>query len=376
MATKNTDSRKTVAAVCRQFRIPGELASVELITRGHINTTYKVTFENGGVFKSYVLQKINTYVFKNPVKIMKNIDLVSGHIRQKEVSNRVRLHYHHCENGNNYFPGNDGTFWRLLNFIDSAVFDLCEDERVLRGAGYAFGEFQSNLVDFDATQLYETIEDFHNTPKRLEKFFADVKADEYGRACEVAEEISYTEEMAPLAGKLVSMLEQGKLPVRVTHNDTKSNNILFDKNTFLPLTVIDLDTVMPGLVAYDFGDAIRTAANTATEDERELSRVSLDLRKFEWFADGFLRAAAKNLTENEINTLALGAFTLTFEQAVRFLDDYLTGDKYFRTEYEGHNLVRARCQYTLARDIASKLPEMQKIIQRLAYESRAVSENQ
>ena len=365
MAVK-TDSKSTIESVCREFRIEGRMTDITLITRGHINTTYKVSFENEGNVKSYVLQKINTYVFKEPAMIMSNIDKVSEYIRSNFPEKGKSLHFHHCANGLNYFPGKDGSFWRLFNYIESLVFDLCDDERVLRGAGYAFGDFQTKLVNFDASELFETIKDFHNTPKRLEKFFADVETDECGRVCEVAEEIEYVRKHVEIASKLVEMRSSGELPTRVTHNDTKANNILFDRETLEPLTVVDLDTVMPGLVAYDFGDAIRTAASSAVEDERELDKVWLDVRKFECFTEGFTRATAGYLTEAELDSLALGAFTMTFEVAVRFLDDYLTGDKYFRTEYEGHNLVRARCQFKLAGDILSKLPELNETVRRIA----------
>ena len=359
-------SKERIEQVCREFRISGELADITVITQGHINTTFRVTFENDSQQKSYLLQRVNTYVFKEPLQIMSNINAVTNHIRSKPTNqNRVNVHFHHRENGDNYFYDEDGEFWRLSNYIDSLSFDLCNDLNILRGAGYAFGEFQSALVDFDVSTLHDTIPNFHNTPKRLEKFFASVKADEYGRACQVREEIEFTEKYADIASQLMAMKDAGELPLRVTHNDTKSNNVLFDRETGAPLTVIDLDTVMPGLVAFDFGDAIRSAGNTAAEDEADLSLVSLDLKKFTAFAEGFIQATAGYLTENELETLPLGAFTLTFEQAVRFLDDYLTGDKYFRTEYPGHNLVRAKCQYVLAKDMLDKFEDMQNIIKKI-----------
>ncbi|MBQ9115947.1 MAG: phosphotransferase [Clostridia bacterium] len=360
-------SNERIEEICREFRVSGELVDVTIITQGHINTTFRVTFENDGYRKSYLLQRVNTYVFKSPMQIMSNINLVTSHIRNKNHGvDKVNVHFHHRKNGDNYYYDADGEFWRMSNYIDSISFDLCNDRRILRGAGYAFGEFQTNLVDFDATTLYETIPDFHNTPKRLEKFFAAVEKDEYGRANEVEAEIEFTRKHAATASKLMAMKDAGELPLRVTHNDTKSNNVLFDRDSGNPITVIDLDTVMPGLVAFDFGDAIRSAGNSAAEDEPDVSRVHLDLDKFTAFAEGFIEATAGYLTEKEIETLPLGAFTLTFEQAVRFLDDYLTGDKYFRTEYEGHNLVRARCQYKLASDILAKMEDMQKIVSDIA----------
>ena len=363
MSTPFTPTPERIAEVCREFRIPGTLIDAQVITRGNINTTFKVTFSNEGKEKPYLLQRVNTYVFTDPKEIMSNIDLITNHIRNKVTSNeKANLHFHHCADGNNYYFDTDGEFWRLINYIDSLTFDLCDDPEIIRGTGYAFGEFQTILEGFDVSLLHETIPNFHNTPKRLEKFFSDVEKDEYGRAHEVTEEIEFTKKYASLASRLTEMLNAGQLPLRVTHNDTKSNNVLFDRETKKPLTVIDLDTVMPGLVAFDFGDAIRSAANTATEDEADLSKVSLDIEKFRIFSEGFLEATAGKLTQTEIDTLVLGAFTLTFEQAVRFLDDYLTGDKYFRTTYPKHNLDRAKNQYALAKDILNKTEKLDEII--------------
>jgi len=367
MSTPYKPSDKRIEHVCREFRIEGEYIGSEIIIRGNINTTIRVDFINNGVKKSYLLQRVNTNVFTTPLQIMSNINLVTTHIRNKNNgSTKTTLHFHHRANGDNYYFDEDGEFWRMINYIESLSFDLCDDPAVLRGAGRAFGEFQTDLEDFDASLLYETIPDFHNTPKRLEKFFADVEADVCGRVCEVQAEIEFTRKHAELASKLMSLKNEGKLPLRVTHNDTKSNNVLFDRENGNPLTVIDLDTVMPGLVAFDFGDAIRSAANAAEEDEPDLSKVYLDLNKFKAFTEGFVEATAGHLTDAEIDSLALGAFTLTFELAVRFLDDYLVGDKYFRTAYEGHNLVRARCQYKLAEDMLNKMAQMEQIVKEVA----------
>lgn len=371
MSTPFTLSSERIEQICREFKIEGDLLGYETITSGHINTTVRVDFLSNGTKKSYLLQRVNTYVFNDPLKIMSNINLVTTHIRNKNAdSPKTNLHFHHRPNGDNYYFDRDGEFWRLTNYIDSLSFDLCDDLNVLKGAGYAFGEFQKDLEDFDASLLHETIPDFHNTPKRLEKFFSDVEEDVCGRACEVTKEIEFTKKHAELASRLMKLKNEGVLPLRVTHNDTKSNNVLFDKYGS-PITVIDLDTVMPGLVAFDFGDAIRSAGNTAAEDESDLSKVSLDLGKFTAFTEGFVSSTADLLTEAELVSLALGAFTLTFEQAVRFLDDYLTGDKYFRTAYEGHNLVRARCQYKLAEDMLTKMNDMERIVKNISNNCKA-----
>ena len=367
MSTPFNTSKERIEEVCRSFRIEGEFLGYEIITRGNINTTIRVDFNNNGTKKSYLLQRVNTYVFTAPQKIMNNINLVTTHIRNKNTdSDKINLHFHHCANGDNYYFDRDGEFWRMTNYIDSLSFDLCDDPEILRGAGYAFGEFQTALEDFDASQLYETIPDFHNTPKRFEKFLQAVEKDEYGRVCEVGEEIEFTKKHAGLASRLMEMKNEGILPLRVTHNDTKSNNVLFDRESGKPLTVIDLDTVMPGLVAFDFGDAIRSAGNSSEEDETDLSKVYLDIAKYAAFAKGFLEATAGRITEAEIASLALGAFTMTYECGMRFLTDYLEGDKYFRTTFAGHNLVRARCQYKLAEDMLNKMDEMERIIKDMA----------
>ena len=367
MSTPFNATAERIEQVCRAFRIEGSFIGSEVITRGNINTTVRIDFEINGNKKSFLLQRVNTYVFTDPLKIMNNIHLVTTHIRNKNTNpNKINLHFHHCANGDNFYFDEDGEFWRMINYIDALSFDLCDDPEILQGAGYAFGEFQTALEDFDASLLYETIPDFHNTPKRYETFLKAVERDDRGRVHEVLPEIEFTKKHAKLAGRLIELKNEGKLPLRVTHNDTKSNNVLFDRATGTPLTVIDLDTVMPGLVAFDFGDAIRSAGNSTEEDETDLSKVYLDVGKFSAFAEGFLKATAGHITEAEIDSLALGSFVLTFECGMRFLTDYLEGDKYFRTAYDGHNLVRAKCQYKLAEDMLNKMEEMEQIVRNIA----------
>ncbi len=349
------------------FRLKGEFDTYSLITHGNINTTYRVFYKNPD--KSYIFQKVNTYVFKEPVHIMKNIDLVTEHIRKKNASGAA-LHFHHTDSGKNYLFAADNTFWRVTNDIESLTYQGSSDPKVLFMAGKAFGEFQLALSDFDASLLYDTIPDFHNTKKRLEGFFANVEKDEYGRVKEVEREIDFIRSQRETASRLTEMFESGKIPARVTHNDTKINNVLFNKLTGQPLAVIDLDTVMPGLAAHDFGDAVRFAANTAAEDEKDLSKVSLSLELYESFAEGFISAAAPILTDAEIETMALGGLTIAIELGMRFLDDYITGDKYFTTHYEGHNLVRTRCQLALAADMIKKMEQMNEIVYKTAQKVR------
>ncbi len=359
-----TDEAKIIARIGEHFKLQGELDSFEVVTHGNINTTYSVRYKNPD--KQYIFQKVNTYVFKEPREIMKNIDLVTEHIRSKKMEGKVPLHYHHTCSRDNFWFDDKGAFWRIMNCVKGKTFQISSDPRVLYMAGRAFGEFQMQLSDFDASLLYETIPDFHNTKKRLERFFENVEKDEYGRVAEVREEIEYIASQKERASLLTEMLERGEIPLRVTHNDTKINNVLFDEETLEPLAVIDLDTVMPGLTAHDFGDAVRFAANTAEEDEPDVSKVSLDLELYRAFAEGFVKETAAKLSDRELETLALGAFTITIELATRFLDDYITGDKYFKTKYEGHNLVRTRCQLALARDMEKKFDEMNKIVHETA----------
>lgn len=362
--SENKDLIKLLKNVAEKFVLQGELEEVELITRGNINTTYRVKYSNG---KQYVFQKVNTYVFKEPRHIMQNIDYVTEHIREKNnATDKPSLHFYHTAERDNFWFDDDGNFWRVFNYVTNTVtYQISSDPKVLYMAGRAFGEFQTQLADFEAEKLYETIPDFHNTKKRLEKFFLDVEKDECGRVSEVKKEIEYISACREKASELTRLLEEGKLPLRVTHNDTKINNVLFDEKTNEPVVVIDLDTVMPGLPAHDFGDAVRFAANTAEEDEPDTSKVSLNLDLYRAFAEGFVETAT-GLTEVEIDSLALGAFTITIELATRFLDDYITGDKYFKVNYEGHNLVRCRCQLALAQDMEKKFDEMNKIIKETA----------
>ena len=353
--------KEKILHICREFRIYGDLASYEEIKVGNVNQTYKVNFLTPErQSKSYIVQSVNTYVFKNPIGVMENIDLVTEHIRAKKVG-KVALHFHHTSEGKTYVFDENG-FWRLFNYIVSDTYNATTDPEVLFNAGEAFGEFQMLLCDFDASQLFETIPDFHDTKKRFEKLWQDVQADPYGKVREVKEELSWIRSVEKMACQLTDLYEQGALPLRVTHNDTKINNVLFDKRDKSALVVIDLDTVMPGLIGNDFGDAIRFAANYVAEDSSEYEKAGINMDVFSSFTDGFLKHTAKSLTQKEIETLPLSCFCLTVELATRFLGDYILGNPYFKTDYPEHNLVRARCQIALAKDILLRMEEMQSIV--------------
>jgi Ser/Thr protein kinase RdoA (MazF antagonist) len=316
---------------------------------------------------------VNWYVFKDPVSMMHNIDLITRHIMSKErtLERRRRLHFHHTEEGNNYLilgEGENAEFWRLYNFIENAVsFETADGNAdVLRMSGKAFGKFMRQLQDFDASLLTESIPHFHDTRYRMETFFRIVGEDPLGRVKDAQEEIDLIRRNRAFACTLCEQIDRGELPIRVTHNDTKTNNILFDRDSLDPLVIIDLDTCMPGLACYDFGDTIRFAACTAEEDERDCSRMKLDLDLFRAYTEGYLSETESFLTESEIDSLATGAAVITLELASRFLGDYLEGDRYFRVDYPEHNLVRARAQLALFTDMMAHMDGMREIVRQYA----------
>ena len=355
------DLNQKLHDVCRKFRIYDEYLGYETIQMGNVNHTYKVNFRLAdGSPKSFLVQNVNTYAFRHPIQLMENIDKVTEHIRSKAAGG-VALHFHHTEDRKTYVVDGED-FWRMTNYIPSITFNAVQDPEILRNAGAAFGEFQNQLADFDIRELFETIPDFHNTCKRYETLDASIAADAAGRVAEVQEEIDFLMSVRDTACKLTVLGKEGKIPQRVTHNDTKINNVLFNMETKQPLVVIDLDTVMPGLVGNDFGDAIRFAANFVEEDCSDYEKAGVDLEVFRAFTEGFLSKTAGTLTQLEADTLALSCFALTCELSTRFLADYIDGDVYFHTKYPGHNLVRTRCQIALAKDMLRKLPQMEQIV--------------
>ena len=347
--------------VSRLFRIEYDYLGYETIQMGNVNRTYKVNFMlPEGKPKSFLVQNVNTYAFRNPIGLMENIDKVTEHIRAKKPG-QLTLHFHHTADRKTYVA--DGAnFWRMTNYVPSVTFNAVTDLDIIRNAGKAFGEFQMDLADFDINQLIETIPGFHNTRLRYENFIKAVEENKAGRADEVREEIDFLLNVQDLACRLTDLQMAGELPLRVTHNDTKINNVLFHPETSEAMIVVDLDTVMPGLMGHDFGDAIRFAANYAEEDCRETDKVGVNLEVFRAFTEGFLSMTAKTMTEKEVETLALSSFVLAAELATRFLADYLDGDLYFNIKCPDHNLVRTRCQIALAKDMLKKMDEMEKVV--------------
>ncbi len=364
MAVKPFDIEK----IAKEFSLNGYYTGYEKINNGHINSTYTLIFEENGKVKKYVLQLINTTVFKNPDTLMSNIVAVTGHIRKKNEdlnipwADRGTLTFLPCLDGKYYHIDENGNCWRIYEYIDNVyTCNAIDSTEIFENAGVAFGDFQNILADFDGASLYETIENFHNTVSRFADFKKAVDENKSGRLDTAKEEVEFAIAREADTHVLVDMIADGKLPLRVTHNDTKLNNILFDNVSDKGICIIDLDTVMPGLSLYDFGDSIRFGANTAAEDEKDISKVSLSIELYEAYVKGYLSSAKKALTDLEKELLPFGAKIMTYECGIRFLMDYLNGDTYFKTEYPEHNLVRARTQFALVADMEKKMEEMKAI---------------
>ena len=352
-------------SVIKNFCTEGELSGVKPMNAGRINTTYRVDFDKN----SYTLQKINKYVFKKPDQVMHNIVLVTEYLKEKIKEaggdvNRECLEVIKAKDGKPYYIDEDGEYWRVYKYIDG-VYTLDEnaESEKLYNAGYGFGKFQDMLAEFDATKLYDTIPNFHNEISRFEDFKKAVSEDAFNRAEGAKAEIDFMMARGDDIRKLSFMQQNGELPVKVTHNDTKVNNILIDNEKNEALCVIDLDTVMPGISVLDFGDAARFITNTASEDETDLSKVRIDLEKYKYLAEGFLAAVGGSLTKAERDNLSQGAKTMTLEIGMRFLTDHLQGDVYFGIDHEGQNLERAKCQFALAASMEEHFDEMIKIIE-------------
>lgn len=359
----------TIKEICASFNVAGKYVGCTELTTGNINSTYAVDFVCNGKEKKYIIQRINTNVFKNPEKVMDNIVRVTEYVRAKVeesgLSTRkfVLRAFLSKQTGLPFVIDDCGEYWRCYRFIENSItYDATDDLDIIERAGAAFGKFQRLLDGFDAQSLFISIPNFHNTKKRYENLHQAVKENAYGRAEKVQEELSKLYSFEQEACALQQYLDEGKLPVRVTHNDTKCNNVSFDKTTGEALAVLDLDTVMPGAIAHDFGDAIRFVANTTIEDDPDIEKVALDMNKYSAFARGFVSEVKDELTDLEKETLNLGVFAMTVELAVRFLSDYISGDKYFKTKYPGHNLERARNQIALAEDIKRKNSAMREVI--------------
>lgn len=359
--------RESIETLASIYAPGSRVISAERVGSGHINDTFRVDLLCGKEHKSYVYQRVNDFVFTDPAAIMNNIRIISDYIAKKYGADSTEagmiLGFENTPDGKNYVTISDGT-WRVSKYIDADTYETITDGKVLYNTGFAFGRFQDILSDLDTATLTETIPDFHNTKKRAEAFFDGVAHDPLGRCAECTGEIAFFEKYRHDFSRLVELHECGVLPYRVTHNDTKFNNILIDRTNGKPICVVDLDTVMPGLAAYDYGDAVRGGTNHTAEDETDLSKVGVNFGYFEQFTKGFLTAAKPFLTPAEKDSLVLSAMTIAYELASRFLLDYITGDKYFRIAHAGHNLERARCQIRLCEDMMANYGKMCGIVDR------------
>ncbi len=361
------NGNQTARAAAQGFAIDGEFAGASPYGSGHINDSYCAVFQRNGTSSRYILQRINHQIFKNPAAVMENIERVTGHLAAQVAGHPDRrrrvLTLVPARAGGVLHVDASGNYWRAYVFIDRATtYNSVESADQAFQAAKAFGEFQRMLADLPAPRLHDTIPDFHHTPKRFAVLERAVAADVAGRVAQAGPEIDFA-----LARKsLANVLLDAGLPERVTHNDTKINNVLLDDATGEWTCVIDLDTVMPGLAAYDFGDMVRTATCRAPEDEQDLEKVRIEFPLFEALARGYMSTAGRFLTPAEKKSLAVAGKLITFEIAIRFLTDYLSGDTYFKVHRQGHNLERCRAQFKLLESLEQQEDRMRKVLQSLA----------
>lgn len=359
-----------IKKILENYEIPGKLESIKEYNVGNINKTYIIEYDNEGKREKYLVQKINTLVFNNPYILMENIEKVTTYLKNKmneykdndhKVLNIIKTNKKEllCKIRND----NKDSYYRIYNFIGNSIsYNNSTDNRIVYNTGKAFGNFNKLLNEYPINTLEETIIDFHNTQKRLEKFLYDIENDSFKRVNGVKKEIKEILKRSKICSKITKELDERNIPYRVTHNDTKVNNVLMNKVTGDYLAVIDLDTVMPGSLLYDYGDGIRSTSSTALEDEKDLSKVSIDLKMFENYTDGYMSEMFDCITENELVLMPESIRIITLELAMRFLNDYINGDVYFKTDYKDHNLDRARNQLALVKDIEKKLPYINNYI--------------
>lgn len=353
-----------VDAVVRRFQFNGEFLGAAPYGSGHINDTYCLRFDQAGAPVRYILQRINTAIFKDPVGLMENVERVTAHLAKKLSGqpgcSRRALKLVRTENARSYVRDEAANYWRAYFFVENAkTYDKIENATQAFEAAKAFGQFQRLLADLPAPPLRDTIPDFHHTPKRFAALEHAIERDAVNRAAEARAEIDFALSHKSMA----SVLLDANLPLRVTHNDTKLNNVMLDDSTGQGICVIDLDTVMPGLALYDFGDMVRTATSPAAEDERDLSKVKMQFPMFEALARGYMESAATFLTPAEKEHLAFSGKLITFEIGIRFLTDFLAGDTYFKVHRPGHNLDRCRTQFKLVESIEQQEEIMNQFVQ-------------
>lgn len=362
--------QELVAAIGGRFAVWGKFLDGVEIPAGHINTTYRASYQqDDGSIRRYIIQAINSRVFKDPCAVMRNVETVTRHInervlRMKQDVRGQTLNLLPARDGRSWVEDDRGTIWRCYNFIEGCVtYDTVENPRQAYQAAFAFGAFQDLVSDLDASLIAETIPDFHDTRKRFSRLLEVAADDPHRRLDSVRAEFEFILKRESVTGLLVDLAAAGKVPIRVTHNDTKFNNVMIDEKTDEAVCVIDLDTVMPGLALYDFGDLVRSATNPAAEDERDLSKVKMEMPLFEALVEGYLDAAANFLKPAEIENLVHSGRLITLELAIRFLTDHLEGDLYFKIHRPGHNLDRCRTQLKLVESMEEQQVEMQAFVE-------------
>jgi Ser/Thr protein kinase RdoA (MazF antagonist) len=374
------DPLAEIKKIAPHFQIPGECVHAEPFGHGHINDTYLAGFNQlDGSRQEYIFQRVNQYVFKDPAAVNGNILAVTAHLRKKITAAggdpaRGALILIPTRDGGTLYTTSDGTYWRVFNYIQNAhTYQIPSSQAHVTQAGKAFGDFQRLLADFPTETLHETIIDFHNTPVRYQAFLAAIQADPHQCVAGVAAEIDFVRQRESEMAVIMDALALGKIPLRVTHNDTKFNNVMIDDHTGEAVCIVDLDTVMPGSLLFDFGDAIRSICNTAEEDEPDLDIVHFDLETFENFTKGYLSALGRLITSHEYALLPFSARLMTLECGMRFLTDHLEGDRYFRTNRQGHNLDRCRTQFKLVAEMEENYSEMKRIVSQHAQPGNQTS---
>lgn len=360
-------------SIFKNFEIDGDYVRHEFVKVGHINETYLLEAERGGVREEYIFQRINHFVFRNPEGLMSNFEKITRHLRSKlekipgrdpdrEALNLVRSRQGRC-----FYRSPEGNYWRAYRFVgDCHIINTAEKPEQAFEAGRAFGWFQKLLADLPADSLHETIPFFHHTPRRFLRFEEALRKDVHGRAAQARDAVEFALERKPVISVVTDALEKGTLPLRITHNDTKINNVLFDNATGKAICIIDLDTTMPGSALYDFGDMVRTTTSFAAEDEVDLSKVRLEIEMFQALAEGYLEDAAEFLTQEELRLLVFSGRLITLTIGLRFLTDYLEGDVYFRIHRPGHNLDRARAQFALVKSMEEQEEKMERVVRSIA----------
>lgn len=361
--------------IATQFELGGRFVSADRYGRGHINDTFVVSVEKDHGNMRFILQRINRHVFRDPGPLLHNIRRITEHLASKSDDSRACLTLVTSHDGVPFYQDEEGSYWRAYRFIEGAcTYDEVESRSQAREAAAMFGQFQNQVSDLPGPRLHETIRDFHNTPARYRQFHTARAVDAHDRARHCIPEIEWALAHEQAAGSLLALQEAGEIPERVTHNDTKLNNVMFDEQSGKALCVIDLDTVMPGLALYDFGDLVRSATMTAAEDETDLSKVGMRMDYYEALVDGYLSTTISFLTDVEIENLAISGRVITIETGLRFLTDYLSGDEYFRIQRPDQNLDRCRAQFALAASIDEQLDAMRLAVTSSA--SRIRSEQQ